>query len=202
MSNRNVRLPYVILASASPRRPELLRLLDVEFEVRPSAVEEHQLAGESGASYVERLAREKAEGVARSLPPPRAGAVVLGADTEVILNDQALGKPQSDTHAAEMLRRLAGRAHDVITGICLVALPFGTQPPLVEVVSTRVYFGAMSESDIAGYVASGEPRDKAGAYAIQGGAARFIERIDGCYYNVMGLPVAALYRMLRRLELE
>jgi septum formation protein len=191
-------LPYVILASASPRRRELLRLLDVEFEVRPSAVEERQLPGESGAVFVARLAREKAEDVARSLPPSHA--VVVGADTEVILDDQALGKPQSDAHAAEMLRRLSGRAHDVVTGIALV--PLAGSAPLVEVVSTRVYFSAMNEGDIAAYVASGEPRDKAGAYGIQGGAARFIERIEGCYYNVMGLPVAALYRLLSQVKLE
>jgi septum formation protein len=193
-------LPYVILASASPRRRELLRLLDVEFEVRPSTVEEQQLPAESGAQFVARLACEKAEDVARSLDPAPGNTVVLGADTEVILDDEALGKPQSDDHAAEMLRRLAGRAHDVVTGICLVPLPHGTRPPLVEVVSTRVYFGAMSDRDIAAYVASGEPRDKAGAYAIQGGAARFIERIEGCYYNVMGLPVAALYKLLGQVE--
>jgi septum formation protein len=144
------------------------------------------------------LAREKAVDVARTLQPARA--VVLGADTEVILDNEALGKPQSDAHAADLLRRLSGRAHDVVTGIALVPLSGGT--PLVEVASTRVYFSAMSESDIAAYVASGEPRDKAGAYAIQGGAARFIERIEGCYYNVMGLPVAALYRMLRGVKLE
>src|ERR1035438_9031540 len=116
-------LPYVILASASPRRRELLRYLDVEFEVRPGAVEERQGPGESCGTYVARLAREKAEDVARSLDP-RPRAVVLGADTEVILNDQgddqALGKPQSDAHAAEMLRRLAGRAHDVVTGLALL----------------------------------------------------------------------------------
>ncbi len=198
----NAQLPYVILASASPRRRELLRLLDVEFEVRPSTVQERQLPGESGTSFVARLAREKAEDVARSFQQAPPGAVVLGADTEVILDDQVLGKPQSDAHAAEMLRRLAGCAHDVITGMCLVPLAPGTRALLVEVISTRVYFGAMSENDIAAYVASGEPRDKAGAYAIQGGAARFIERIEGCYYNVMGLPVAALYRLLRRVELE
>jgi septum formation protein len=189
-------LPYVILASASPRRRELLRLLDVEFEVRPSKVEEHQHPGELGTDFVARLAMEKAVDVARTLPASRA--VVLGADTEVILDGEALGKPQSDAHAAEMLRRLSGRAHDVVTGIALARPSSGVT--VAEVVSTRVYFSAMTESEIAAYVASGEPRDKAGAYAIQGGAARFIERIEGCYYNVMGLPVAALYRMLRGLE--
>jgi septum formation protein len=192
--------PYVILASASPRRRELLRFLDVQFEVRPSSIEERQSPGELGAQYVARLAREKAEAVARSLPQPPPNAVVLGADTEVILDDCALGKPTSDDHAAEMLRRLSGRAHNCVSGVCLIPLSPLERQPLVEVVFTRVHFSAMSESDIAAYVASGEPRDKAGAYAIQGRAARFIERIEGCYYNVMGLPVAAVYNMLRRIE--
>jgi septum formation protein len=189
-------LPRIILASASPRRRELLRYLDVEFEVRPSAVEEVQHPGESGEQYVARLAREKAEYVARSLDPAPAGAVVLGADTEVLLDGQPLGKPQSDAHAADMLRRLAGRPHDVVTGLCIVPLPHGRRPLMQEVVHTRVYFGPMNESEIAEYVASGEHRDKAGAYGIQGRAARFVTRIEGCYYNVMGLPVAALYLML------
>jgi septum formation protein len=185
-------LPYVILASASPRRRELLALLGVDFEVRPSTVEEKQIAGESGERYVARLAREKAEDVARAVGS--RAAVVLGADTEVILDHRAVGKPQSDAHAAEMLRSLAGRAHDVLTAICVIPLDGGA--PREEVVSTRVHFGPMSDEEIAAYVATGEPRDKAGAYGIQGGAAKFIERIEGCYYNVMGLPVAALYRSL------
>ena len=187
-------LPYVILASASPRRRELVQLLGVEFEVRPSRVGETQKLGEAPADFVARLAREKAEDVARSLPAIPAGAVVLGADTEVVIDGVALGKPESDAHAAEMLRMLAGRAHEVITGLCLCR---ESRPPLCEMVSTRVWFDPMSEAEIGEYVASGEPRDKAGAYAIQGRAARYIPRIEGCYYNVMGLPVAALYGLLR-----
>ncbi len=189
-------LPYVVLASASPRRRELLSLVGVQFEVRASRVEEKQIAGETGEQYVARLAREKAQDVARAAGT-RPGAVVLGADTEVILDHRALGKPQSDAHAAEMLRSLAGRAHDVLTAICVVPLDGGAGGARrEEVASTRVYFGPMSDEEIAAYVATGEPRDKAGAYGIQGGAAKFIERIEGCYYNVMGLPVAALYRLL------
>lgn len=187
-------LPRVILASASPRRRELLQLLGVEFEVRPSAIAEQQLPGESGEFFVARLAREKAEAVAATIPAIPPGTVILGCDTEVILDGLALGKPQSDDHAAEMLRRLAGRSHDVVTGICLIR---AARSPQSDVVSTRVYFGPMSDAEIAAYVASGEPRDKAGAYAIQGRAARFIERIEGCYYNVMGLPLATLYRLLQ-----
>jgi septum formation protein len=193
-------LPYVILASASPRRRELVQLLDVQFEVRPSGVGEEQQPWESPIDFVTRLAREKAEDVARSLAPFPANTVVLGADTEVTLDPHspeavAFGKPETDTHAAEMLRRLAGRPHEVISAIHLCR---GNSPALSEVISTRVWFSEMSDAEIADYVASGEARGKAGAYAIQGRAARFIPRIEGCYYNVMGLPVAALYELLRR----
>jgi septum formation protein len=175
----------VILASASPRRRELMQLLGVEFEVRPSSIEEEQRPGEPVGVYVARLAREKAQAVWTP------GDIVLGCDTEVALDGVPLGKPAGDADAARMLRMLSGRAHDVLTALCL--LPAGRE----HVESTRVWFAEMSDAEIAEYVASGEPRDKAGAYAIQGRAARFITRIDGCYYNVMGLPVAALYSLLR-----
>ena len=184
----------VILASASPRRRELLQLLGLEFEVRPSAVEERQLPGEPAEVFIARLAREKAEDVARRSAPIPENTVVLGADTEVVLDGVPLGKPVDDADAARMLGMLSGRAHDVLTGLWLIPAS-GQAYGGIE--STRVWFGEMSESEIAEYVASGEPRDKAGAYAIQGLAARFIPRIEGCYYNVMGLPVAALYRLLR-----
>ena len=194
------RLPYVILASASPRRRELLHFLDVDFEVRPSNVPEEQQPWESPIDFVARLAREKAEDIARSLTPFPANTVVLGADTEVAIDAQspesaAFGKPQSDAHAAEMLRLLSGRPHDVISAIHICR---GDAPALHEVVSTRVWFAKMTDAEIADYVASGEATGKAGAYAIQGRAARFIPRIEGCYYNVMGLPVAAVYELLRR----
>jgi septum formation protein len=182
--------PRVILASASPRRRELLQLLGVEFEVRPSAVEERQLPGEPAEVFIARLAREKAEDVARRFAPLPENTVVLGCDTEVVLDGVPLGKPSNDGDAARMLRMLSGRAHEVLTGVCLI-------PGGEYVESTRVWFREMSESEITEYVASGEPRDKAGAYAIQGRAARFVPRIEGCYYNVMGLPVAALYGLLR-----
>jgi septum formation protein len=180
----------VILASASPRRRELLQLLGVEFEVRPSAVEESQLPGEPAEVFIARLAREKAEDVARRFAPLPENTVVLGCDTEVVLDGVPLGKPRNDGDASRMLHMLSGRAHEVLTGVCLI-------PGGEHLESTRVWFREMSESEIAEYVASGEPRDKAGAYAIQGRAARFIPRIEGCYYNVMGLPVAALYGRLR-----
>ena len=183
-------LPRVILASASPRRRELLQLLGVEFEVMASGIHEQQLPDEDPSVFVARLAREKAEDVARRVAPIPAGTVVLGADTEVILDGIAMGKPQSDADAARMLRQLAGREHDVVTGLYL--LPAGRG----DVVLTRVWFDPMTDAEIAAYVATGEPHDKAGAYGIQGRAAPFIPRIDGCYYNVMGLPVAALRRLL------
>lgn len=179
-------------------------MLGVDFEVRPSAVEERQNPGEAAEAYVARLAREKAESVwAAGTGGPRpgpasgdaawpAGTIILGCDTEVILDGVPLGKPSDDADAARMLRLMSGRAHDVVTAVCL--LPTGQQ----HIERTRVWFSEMTDREIAEYVAGGEPRDKAGAYAIQGGAARFISRIEGCYYNVMGLPVAALYNLLLR----
>jgi len=194
--------PRLILASASPRRRELLRLLGVEFEVCPSEIEEKQGPGEPVEVYVARLAREKAE-----MSREREGAVpdhrdtlILGCDTEVALDGVPLGKPavgpNADADAARMLRLLAGRAHEVLTAICLLSSDPARCRQHVEY--TRVWFSEMSDAEIAEYVATGEPRDKAGAYAIQGHAARFIPRIEGCYYNVMGLPVAALYSLLRQ----
>jgi len=188
--------PRVILASASPRRRELFKLLGVEFEVCPSEIEEKPRPGEPAELYVARLAREKAEKVWHQ--PDYRDTLVLGCDTEVALDGVPLGKPQvgvnAGADAARMLRLLAGRAHDVLTALYLIAAD-GRRREHVE--HTRVWFSEMSDSEIAEYVATGQPRDKAGAYAIQGRAARFIPRIEGCYYNVMGLPVAALYSLLR-----
>ncbi len=182
----------VVLASASPRRRELLRLAGIEFEARASQITEQQMPGESPADYVCRLARQKAEAVA-----PGCADLVLGADTEVVMDGRVFGKPESDAHAAEMLRTLSGRTHQVLTGMCLLDPVTGNKR--IEKVETAVTFAKLSEPEIAEYVASGEPRDKAGAYAIQGLAAKFVERIEGCYFNVMGLPVATVYRMLKGL---
>jgi septum formation protein len=180
----------LVLASASPRRQELLRNADIPFEVQPTQVAEDPLPGEGAKECAERLAREKALAVARQRPQD----VVLGADTVVVIDGQILGKPVDADDAARMLRMLSGREHQVITGVCLVLS--GQWSVASE--ATTVTMSEISDEEIAGYIASGEPMDKAGAYAIQGIAARWIPRIDGDYSNVVGLPVALVWRMLRQ----
>jgi septum formation protein len=177
----------LILASRSPRRREILERAGIEFVVRPADVEETPVAGESPRDYVKRLAREKAEAV-------EAGEddIVLGADTVVVLGSEILEKPVDCDDAARMLRRLSGREHEVLTGVCLRS----GRMAIEDVEATRVRFAPLSDEEIRGYVASGEPMDKAGAYAVQGLASKFIERIDGCYCNVVGLPIALVYRRL------
>lgn len=179
----------LILASASLRRSELLRTAGYEFVVRVADVDEASHAGESPEAYVRRVAIDKARAVAR-----RPGEFVLAADTTVVVDGATLGKPSDVADAVRMLGMLAGRAHDVLTGVCLLR-PAGAE---VRVASTRVEFQPMSGDEIAWYVASGEPMDKAGAYGIQGRAARFISRIEGSYSNVVGLPVAVVHAMLVR----
>ncbi len=194
----------LILASQSPRRAELLRNAGYSFEVRPADVDERMRAGEAPLEYVKRLAREKALAVLESAP---AGAVVLGADTTVVVDGECLGKPVDSDEARRMLARLSGRGHEVMTGVC-VAWRRAEGAAAVEAVAevgvevgvevTEVEFAAMSADEIADYVATGEPMDKAGAYAIQGRASRWIPRIRGCYFNVVGLPVARVCAMLGR----
>ncbi|HET9783818.1 MAG TPA: Maf family protein [Terriglobales bacterium] len=180
----------IVLASASPRRRELLIAAGFVVEVRPADVDETPLLGEVPAAYVARLARAKTFAV--SAQPEE---VVLGADTTVVVDDDILAKPADDAEAAAMLRRLSSRSHRVLTGVCLRRGAHQAE----EVEATEVWFDPLSESDIAAYVASGEPRDKAGAYAIQGRAARFIPRIAGSYSNVVGLPIATVWRCWRQL---
>jgi septum formation protein len=180
----------LILASASPRRQELLRNAGIPFEVQPADISEDPLPGEPAEVCAERLAREKALAVARQRPHD----VVLGADTVVVVDGQPLGKPSDATDAARMLRLLSGRDHQVITGVCLVA----SGQLLVASETTLVIVSEIAEKEIADYVASGEPMDKAGAYAIQGIASRWIPRIEGDYSNVVGLPVALVWQMLRQ----
>jgi septum formation protein len=179
----------LILASASPRRAELLRLAGYTFDVIVTNVDERVEENEAPAAYVRRLAAEKTRAAA-ALVGPRA--VVLGADTAVVVDGEILGKPRSDDDAASMLRRLSGRWHQVMTGISLRSGP----SELGRVETTRVEFAPLSDAEIANYLASGEGRDKAGAYAIQGLASRFIPRIEGSYSNVVGLPVAAVADLL------
>ena len=179
---------HLILASASPRRAELLRAAGFDFQVLPADVDERPLPGEGPDPYVRRVALDKARAVAACMPD----AVVVAADTCVVIDDTILGKPSDEADAARMLAMLSGRAHDVLTGVAVIG-PAGIR---VESADSRVVFCPLSAGEIAWYVASGEPADKAGAYAIQGLASRFVERVDGSYSNVVGLPVALVYRLL------
>ena len=184
----------LVLASSSPRRSELLRQAGIPFVVRPASdVNEAPRPHEAPEDYVRRLAEEKARTVAAG-----PGEVVLGADTTVVIDGRILGKPADHEDAARMLETLSGRRHEVLTGICLRA----ANRTVTDWASTQVWFTELSAEEIAQYVASGEPMDKAGAYAIQGGAAKFVERIDGDYSNVVGLPVALVYSHLRPMELN
>ena len=182
----------LILASASPRRRELLTQAGFNFRVHPAHIPEDLLAGEDPIAYVTRLAREKARAVYDQLAAAEPRIAVLGADTTVTLDNHILGKPEDAADAARMLRLLSGRTHRVITGVSLVSA-VGVQTA-AEV--TAVQFLTLSDAEIEAYVATGEPMDKAGAYAIQGRAARWIPRIEGCYFNVVGLPIALVATLL------
>jgi septum formation protein len=188
----------LILASASPRRRELLAQAGYTFHVFPAHIPEHRHPAEAPIEFAKRLALEKAEAVfrdkERDLGDDPDPLVVLGADTIVVLGDEVLGKPVDEADAARMLRLLSGRTHDVITGVA-VATSSGLR---VTAENTRVTMDPISEDEIREYVASGEPMDKAGAYAIQGLAGRWIPRIEGCYFNVVGLPLATVRRMLNK----
>ncbi len=182
----------LILASQSPRRAELLRNAGIQFRVRPADVVEKMQPNEAAEAYVQRLAREKATAVYAECAPED---FVLGADT-VVVTDEVLEKPSSESDAAAMLRLLSGREHQVMTGVCLVGRDGHQRFEDTQVEITRVRFAPLSEEEIHAYVATGEPMDKAGAYAIQGMASRWISGVSGCYFNVVGLPVARVYRML------
>ena len=180
----------LVLASQSPRRAEILRQAGIRFSVRSAPVDETPLPGERPEDYVQRLAEAKALAI-----PAAPEETVLGADTVVVVEGEMLGKPLNEADARRMLAALAGRRHQVITGICLRR---GANI-VRDWAATGVWFAAMTAPEIDEYIASGEPIDKAGAYAIQGLASKFIERIDGCYFNVVGLPVAMVYHHLRGL---
>jgi septum formation protein len=186
----------LILASASPRRQELLRNALIPFSVQVSNAPEEHRPGEAPETCVRRLAREKASSVAQDA----IGDPILAADTEVVLDLKTgtpLGKPRDADDAARMLRMLSGRSHYVITGVCLMWKSDGRWQSKDAAEITTVFMQPISEHDIYAYVATAEPMDKAGAYAIQGVASRWISRIEGCYFNVVGLPVPLVYRMLR-----
>jgi septum formation protein len=207
----------LVLASASPRRRELLTQAGFTFTVHPAHIPEDPLPNEDPIAYVTRLAREKAEAAYNELilkgtgfspyinPAKDSGALapegtltVLGADTTVTLDNHILGKPEDPADAARMLRLLSGRTHRVITGVAVVTA--ARTEVAAEV--TAVKFLTLSDEEIAAYIATGEPMDKAGAYAIQGRAARWIPRIEGCYFNVVGLPLALVSILLESLELS
>jgi septum formation protein len=202
---------HLVLASASPRRAELLTSAGYEFSVRIADVDERVRPGERPVEYVRRLAVEKADAVRQQIArisvggQPQAGAptvgalpdvLIIGADTAVIVDDAILGKPDDDADAERMLRLLSGRSHQVLTGVSVGSAV--KQLDLVE--QTTVHMAALSEADMAWYVASGEGRDKAGGYAIQGRASRFIPRIEGSYANVVGLPVARLAELIEQVR--
>jgi septum formation protein len=179
----------LVLASRSPRRAELLEAAKIPFVLRVADIDETALPGETPRDYVLRVAKEKARAV-----PAAESETVLAADTTVVLGTEILGKPRDAADAVRMLSALAGRRHDVLTGVSIIR---GGVRLALEVASTGVWFNPMSTAEIAEYVTSGEPMDKAGAYAIQGIASRWITRIDGSYTNVVGLPVELVHRLLR-----
>jgi len=182
----------LILASSSQRRAEILANAGLPFTVLSSAVDESPYPGEAPAALVQRLANAKADLVtARAVGP----AIILAADTVVVLDDKSLGKPSSMEDARQMLQQLSGRAHSVLTGVALIRLPDGERRQFIE--STLVHFRPITDEELSAYLATEESYDKAGAYAIQGRAGRFIPRIEGCYFNVVGLPLS---RALTELE--
>lgn len=186
----------LILASASPRRRELLERLGLPFEVRPSGIEEPLAAGVPASTLATTLARAKAADIADRLRAAGEAALVLGADTLVVLDGQPLGKPISRGDARAMLRALRGRSHEVVTAVVVRdADPAGRE--LTEAVVSQVLMRDYTDDEIAAYVATGEPDDKAGAYAVQGRGRRLVSRVDGCYTNVVGLPLRTTARLLQ-----
>jgi septum formation protein len=187
----------IILASTSPRRAGILRDAGVVFEICATQVDESTLLGETPQTMVARLAEAKARAAATQLETSEVEAIVIGADTAVELDGQIFGKPENSTHACEILKELSGRAHHVLTGIFLLRLPDRAARLAVE--SSTVTFAPLGQKEIDAYAATGEPLGKAGGYAIQGIAGRFIPRIEGCYFNVVGLPLARLCGLLLEL---
>jgi len=183
------RIERIVLASASPRRAELLRAAGIDFDVQPANVDETLAGGEVPGEYVSRLAEAKA----RLVYEGDVRRIVLAADTAVVVDEHVLGKPQDDADAVRMLRMLSGRSHQVLTAVSVF---HPGQIVDTRIDTTTVEFASLSDTDIRWYVSSGEPMDKAGAYAVQGLASRFVTRIEGSYSNVVGLPVALVYQML------
>ena len=185
-----VNIGMLILASKSPRRHELLQAAGIEHVVQAASISEERRRGEEPTAFVQRLAEEKARAVERA-----SDDIVLGADTVVCLNNEVFGKPLDEADAQRILRRLSGRDHWVHTGVCLLS----NSGCVKDLASTRVTLVELTALEIEEYTRSGEPSDKAGAYAIQGLASKFVSSIEGCYHNVVGLPVSLVYRHLRAL---
>jgi septum formation protein len=190
----------LILASASPRRAQILRDAGFDFEVCPADVDEIRLPGESPEDYVRRLADTKACSAAEQLARKHTRAIIIGADTAVVVAGELLGKPSDVEDARRMLRLLSGRTHEVLTGVAVLRVPEGFSALHVE--TTRVTFLELADSDIENYIATGEPLDKAGAYGIQGIGGKFVREIEGCYFNVMGLPLSRVWSLVRAIESE
>ena len=190
----------LVLASQSPRRRELLEHLGIAFEVRPAHADEAALPGEGARDYVLRVAREKARVAAEAREGAVPGEIVLAADTAVVLRGEVLGKPAGADDARRMLRALSGTVHEVLTAVCVRRS--GSPTELDAVVSTEVAFARLSPAEIDWYVATGEPLDKAGAYAIQGAGGAFVLRVEGSVSNVVGLPLAETVDLLRRAGLS
>ena len=184
----------LVLASASPRRAELLKAAGIGFDVIPADVDEAMDPEDTPAGYVRRVAQLKAEAVIPFAP----GRTILAADTVVVVDNEVLGKPADAVDARRMLRLLSGREHTVMTAVCLVNPAAESGRIQTRVARTTVEWAPLSDEDVDWYVASGEPMDKAGAYAIQGLASRFVTRIDGSYSNVVGLPVAVVYDLCKQ----
>lgn len=190
----------IVLASASPRRAEILRNAGIPFEVLAAQVDETRRPRELRGDYVRRLALEKARGAAADANRSDGDCLFLGADTVLVAGDEILGKPRSEGDARRMLGKLSGNVHEVHTGLAVVQRP-GTAEGVVDEV-TRVTFAPLSDEEIESYIATGEPFDKAGAYGIQGIGGRYVTRIEGCYFNVMGLPLARLWALLQEFGLK
>ena len=191
-----IELPKLILASGSPRRAEILTAVGWEFEKQVADVDETEFSGEKPEDYVRRLARTKAETVAAN----HKNALVLGADTIVVIDNQIIGKPKNLEDAKRMLKMLSGNWHEVLTGVSLVKVSEGNFETKVNLQSTRVKFAEINDAEIEFLVEKGEPLDKAGAYAVQAQAALFIEEIAGDYWNVVGLPVNLVYELVKKLQ--
>jgi septum formation protein len=187
----------LILASSSPRRAEILRNAGFEFEVCATHVNESRRGRESAKAHVLRLSKAKAHAAADHSRRGKPEAIVIGADTVVLAHGEILGKPRDAADARRMLRLLGGRTHRVLTGVCILRLP--DRKELRHVETTRVHFLKLSKRDVEDYLATGEPFDKAGAYGIQGIGGRLVGSIEGCYFNVMGLPLARVWSMLRKM---